>query len=288
MTALSVRADSAARDVGAVDEVIASLPLSLTSAANGADVVAIAGEAGWPAHAVDAIEQGARAVLLVRPVDADASELARLAQQRSVVVVVDTPWAGNPVIPAARTLFQDAARSGGSLELRLVVSTTDDLQQTLVDALYLARAVLGEVTSIRPLTRTNRALHAEGRIGDIVVDIAIVRSDATPPNASARLLAPERGVELQLPDWRVARPARLITITGDGLTAAPALFESAHRATWRRLLHHVRTGTPSCDLTHWRADSATAARVTVPRDVRTPRNDGPGPIAPEPAEGERP
>ena len=130
MTALSVLADPAARHAGQVDEVIASLPLSLTHAPGraAADVVAIAGDANWPAQAVSAIEDGARAVLIVRPVDADTTDLARAALDKSVVVVIDTPWAGNPGDPRGARTVPGAARSGGSLELRLVVPTNDVLQ----------------------------------------------------------------------------------------------------------------------------------------------------------------
>ena len=97
------------------------------------------------------------------------------------------------------------------------------------------------------------------------LDLAIVASDATPPHASVRLLAPDQAVELQLPDWRSARPAQLMTVTGDGATSAPTLFESAHRAAWRRLLHHVGTGTLTEDLAHWQVDTATAARAAALR-----------------------
>ena len=104
--------------------------------------------------------KAARAVLIVRPVDADTTDLARAAREKSVVVVIDTPWAGNPVIPEARARFGAAARSGGSLELRLLVPTHDVLRLALVDALQLARAVLGEVADLRPLTWTRHGLHA--------------------------------------------------------------------------------------------------------------------------------
>jgi hypothetical protein len=267
MTALSVLADPAARHAGKVDEVVASLPVSLTHAADraGADVVAIAGDVNWPARAVGAIEEGARAVLIVRPVDADTTGLARTAREKSVVVVIDTPWAGNPVMTEARVRFRAAARSGGSLELRLVVPTNDVLQLALVDGLQLTRAVLGEVADVRPLTWTRHGLHAEGRVGDVLVDLAIVGSDATRPHASVRLLAVNQAVELQLPDCRSARPAQLMTVTGDGAASAPTLFESAHRAAWRRLLHHVNTGTPTEDLAHWQVDTATAARAAARR-----------------------
>lgn len=260
MTTLSVIADAAARQAGDVEEVIASLPLSLARAADraSADVVAIAGDGNWPAQAVSAIENGARALLIVRPADADTTELTRAAHEKSVVIVIDTPWAGNPLISEAHARFRATAHSGGSLELRLVVQTKDVLQLALVDALQLVRAVLGEVADLRPLTWTRHGLHAEGRVLDVRVDLAIIRSDATHPHASVRLLAPNRAVEAQFPDWRCALPAQLMTVTSDGAASAPTLFESAHRAAWRRLLHHVNTSTPTDDLAHWQVDTATA------------------------------
>ena len=75
---LRVRVDDTAhsRQIG---EVLASLPVSLRPAVATAELVAVGGEAGWPARTMAAINGGALGILVVDPAAEDVDQLSEVA-----------------------------------------------------------------------------------------------------------------------------------------------------------------------------------------------------------------
>jgi len=68
-------------------------------------------------------------------------------------------------------------------------------------------------------------------------------------------------VEVEIPSGETARPARLTTTGPQGAMLAPTLYESGHRATWRRLHQLISVDGQSADLDDLDADIATASAL---------------------------
>ena len=85
------------------------------------------------------------------------------------------------------------------------------------------------------------------------------RSTAVPAQARARLLTSSGGVEITLPDPGTARPAQIVITTPDGQQLLPTLWESPHRATWRRLSTSLAAGASTPDLSDFDADQRVLA-----------------------------
>ena len=82
MTAtLNIFASESVRTTRASDAVLASLPLSYTPAADSraGGVAVVDGSGGWPAAAVQALQNGAAGVIVVQPGPEDLGELRGLA-----------------------------------------------------------------------------------------------------------------------------------------------------------------------------------------------------------------
>lgn len=228
----SVHSERTARRTGAIDAVIASLPVSLRPAADGenADLVAVNGAPGWPARLVALLEAGARGAVVVDPVGEDAPSIEAL-------VVVDRTYASHPAvadaIEAAVSMPTDAL-----LEVRIdaPVDRADD--RALLDALALARTFTGSrIETGRVLFRTRLALSARVRFANGRTGIlTVLRTGARPASALVRVLSPAVALVATLPHPGTARPASVVITTQAGETRSPARFESAHRHSWRRLL----------------------------------------------------
>jgi hypothetical protein len=253
----------AADDVRAgygTDALLASLPLSYRPQADPAarGVAVVGGSANWPQAAASAIRAGATGVIVVAPDPADLSPL-RAPETRDVAVVVDSPWASNPVVGSAGDAFRAAATAGRRLECRVIARPGHSLGGVLLGQLSLIRALLGPATDLRIIHRSDHGYSAEARAGGVAVDLSAVCTDAVAEHASARLLTADGSVEVHIPAGQTAQPA-LLTVTGPhGATLAPTLYESGHRATWRRLHRLISDGERSTDITDLEADIRTAS-----------------------------
>jgi len=278
MSTLTVAASATARVAGAIDWVVASLPLSLAYAAPDtggrlhAQLHAVAGAEGWPARALQAVSEGAEGLLIVCPIpmEAELSALLTAIAERGLPVVVDSPLAANPTVAHAAARFAAALAGGGGsplLETRTIATTSEELEQSLLDQLLLLRALLGEVHDVRVVHRDGHSYQAVAATGSpggpVETTVTGILSRGQPPRTSVRLLTPPQSLDLVLPTWDTARPARLSTTSSDGEHISPSIYESAHRASWRRLHRLVTTGSTSSDLAGWCADAVTAARAGV-------------------------
>jgi hypothetical protein len=214
--------------------VLASLPLSFAAVGReaDADVLVLDGrEPDWPAR----LTPGPRRVVLVDPVP-PASDLSPVA-----AFVLDTPWGSNPVCPAvARALV---AAAWERLECRVVAPPLPGdrdrcLEAELLRVVSLARAVGVPLDALRVVVRTAAGLTAQGTAGGKIVDIDVTVTEAQPRRVRLRALTDDGDIAAVIPDPTTARPAELVVTDARGATTCPTLWESAHRATWRRLLAH--------------------------------------------------
>ncbi len=254
-SSLRVGASPAARRSGDVDPVIASLPVSLHPVSEAPDLCAVAGESGWTGEALDILGTGIRGILVVDPVSEDASDLAAAASAAGIPVVIDRPLAGNPTVPVIATHFANAGEPHGLLECRVVQSGSGDLDRALLDQLALVRAAAAEVQSATVLARTNHCYAIQGYLANgRRTQLTGICTAAQPRSGHLRLLGLTGSVELTVPDPSTARPAQATITTPDGLVLLPTIFESAHRATWRRLRDLVEARLPAPDLDDFRKD----------------------------------
>lgn len=144
----------------------------------------------------------------------------------------------------------------------MISAPNRSLWANLVDLAALVRALVGPLHGISLLHQDHNGCFAMGGAGDLSVGMGVVRSTAVPPQASVRLLTNDGGVELSLPDPSTARPAEVMITDGEGLRLLPTVWESAHRAVWRRLQALLTSGEPRWTCASWRRDQlAVAAAV---------------------------
>ncbi len=261
-TQLTVTASPAAQESGDVAQVVAALPVSLHPASDRADLVGISGEDGWPEAAADAIASGARGVLVVDPVAADVDALIERAAAAGVPVVLDSPWAGNPAVEGAAAAFAAQHDPDSFAETRVDAPVASDLELVLLNQLSLVRAAIGPVTRIRFAHRNARGYDALADLANgVTAGLSAVLSDSLPHAASLRVLRSETAVELAIPAPVTAAPAH-VTVSGpDGATLLPTLWETAHRAAWRRLHRLVQAGETAEDLAGFASDVAAVRRA---------------------------
>jgi hypothetical protein len=261
MTSLSVTASATAMSTGAIAPIVASLPVSLRSAATdaaSADLVALDGSVGWPERTVEAVQHPARGLMLVQPCPVARGEVP---QTSPVPVVIDYPFACNSAVPSAARAF-DGWEADAMVEVSSRVSDAADAGRLLLDQLATLRRLGLQPVSLDRLTWASSGYYLRGSThsGVPLLLSAHVTSGA-PPHLKVRGLAPDRAVELTVPDPNTARPAVLVTTTSAGATTQPTLWESSHRAAWRRLHAAVVEALPTTDLTDLRADLALASDV---------------------------
>ena len=262
-SSLRLDADPAARRNGDLASVVASLPASLRWDSVSPDLLAVSGVDGWTARASRSVENGIKGILVVDPIVEDAGALDAAASRAGVPVVIDRPLAGNPLLRTVVPIFADPDRRDGLLESRVVIPASGDLESALLDQLALVRAAAAAVESAAVVIWTSAVYVIEGRIRDgRQVQLTGIRTNAQPRSGWVRILGRTGEVELAIPDPGSARPAHATITTADGATLLPTLFETSHRAAWRRLRDLARAGHSAPDLRHFRADVGVVASLS--------------------------
>lgn len=266
MSALTVLVQDGAADPGDIPAVLASLPESLRPFGDGpepADLVAVAGGPGWTARSVEALADGVRGVLVIDPVSEDVTRLRDDARRYSVPVVVARPYAGNPAIAVVAPYFA-GAEWPELLEARLVVPVGADLAHALLDQLALVTAAAGALERVRTLVWTGHGyvLHGD-RAGGRRAVLTAVATSAVPPSAALRQLGAAGAVRLEVPAPLSARPALATVTRPDGRTLLPTLWETSHRAAWRRLRDLVAAVEQATDLSDLDRDQLVVTGATT-------------------------
>lgn len=260
---LTVLAATETDDTGAVPLTIASLPASFGPAGSGtADVTVLRGEAGWTAEASRKIAAGARALMVVNPVPEACRQLAAAADAGGTAVVLDLRWASSPALvsgdgePDARDAIRGALGTAALLDSVATAAPGTDPARLLGEHLAGLLAVTGALDDVANLRLDRTGYTVSGRLaGGAPFTAQGVLTAARPAGLDIRLYTVDGGVSVMVPDPSAAWPAEVRATGAQGEVLLPTRYESAHRASWRRLRDHLGAGTRPDDL-------AGFARVT--------------------------
>jgi hypothetical protein len=225
-----------------VAETVASLPVSFAHGSAGADVTVVPGEREWPARAAEAIDHGARGIIVTSPGAADAQaieQLAGLSDRERTPVVLAEPYAGNAALPDSADEITGALEGTFTVAARGIAPSATPLREIALSAVRSLRAAGISELSLAPATTGPQSLMLDGTAiaggARAVAGILVTTTDALAPTVSLRAYGPHSLLEIDLPSPSTARPAR-VAISGDsGMHVAPTLYESAQRTSWRAL-----------------------------------------------------
>ncbi|MEV4989061.1 hypothetical protein [Pseudarthrobacter sp. LMD1-1-1.1] len=257
MSAYTVTATPRAEEAGAVALAVASLPATFgpPTEDRAPDVVVIAGEAGWTTEAARAIDSGPRGILVVDPVPEETTQLADAARAAGAAVVLDLHWASNPALvsgsgdPDARDAVRSALGTASLLDSVATAAPGTDVQRLLARHLAAVLAVSGQLHGVSVLRSGTTGYTATGRLANGAPFTAQgVLTAARPAGVGIHLYTADGGVDVQVPDPDAAWPAEVRVTGAHGQLLLPTLYESAHRAAWRRLKTHLSAGTLPDDL----------------------------------------
>ena len=266
-TQLSAYADPQAEAAGAVSAVVASLPVSFRPAAAAPDVVAVAGHAGWTGRAANAIGSGAKGVVVSVPEPEDTAQLAAVAACRRC---------GGGTRPAmGRKRRPGGVRREHARCHRAALSDAVLLDSVAVaapgtDPLNLLAEQFGvllqcgiEVQNVRMVQRNGNGYTVSGALaGGVPVALQGILTSALPATATVSILTSTGRADVVLPDPEAAWPAEIRTVTAEGATTLPTLYESSHRTSWSRVHSHLSSGTPANDLAQFTAVMSLLRQLT--------------------------
>lgn len=257
----TVSATQEAEEAGAVALAVASLPESFGPApgeaaqAAEADVVVIAGESGWTAEAGRAIEAGARGVVVVNPVPEASGQLAAAAAAAGAAVVLDLRWGSSPALvsrdgePDARDAVRGALGTAAMLDSVATAAPGTNPDRLLAEHLAALLPITGPLDGVSTLRSGHTGYTIAGRLANgSPFSAQGVLTAARPAGVDIRLYTANGGVSVRVPDPDAAWPAEVRAIGPQGEVLLPTLYESAHRAAWRRLKDHLTAGSRPDDL----------------------------------------
>ena len=264
--------DSAAK----LAAVLASLPASVQPAVESGTFVAVDGQFGWGDRIGEALDSGARGILVYEPCDLAEFDLAQLLEVSAraaadrVPVVLDTGWAQNCAVASAAEGFRELSEQQRILEASLVAHPGASLRNLLVAQLALVRAAVSAVSALEPIIVSSHGYSMVGILNSgNRVSLAATLTRSLPESATLRMLGQHGSVTLRLTEQTTARPGR-VTLTGpSGSTQLPTRFETGHRVAWRRLSAAVSVGKAVSDLEDF-IDDMTVAAGAITADVAVP------------------
>ncbi|MGO4145970.1 hypothetical protein AB4Y77_12885 [Paenarthrobacter sp. YAF11_1] len=263
----TVQATPAAQEAGAVALAVASLPESFGPATgeNPPHVQVIAGQPGWTVEAAKAVTAGARGIVVVNPAAENTDSLQAAAQQSGTAVVLDQRWASNPAIEGAEDAVRSMAGRSALLDTVATAPVGADSGELLADHLAVVVRVAGPLGNLRVLARGPHGYTATAVLANgAPVALQGIVTSARPAGVHVAVLTDDGGVSVTLPEPLAAWPATVRVTGPQGELLLPTIYESAHRATWRRLKEHLDAGTIPSDLHSFAvlSDSITALTQT--------------------------
>jgi hypothetical protein len=247
----------------------ATLPISLAPDPDATNLLAVDGRrVDWLDHMSAAVRAGVAGVLVVHPSpDPPASavrEAAAAAHAAGVVVAVETTWASHPAVPGVATMVTDRL-SGAALVDSVVAVAVDDERSSptvLLDQLALVRAVAGPLDSVRFRADSAHGYSIGASRGTTTVALSAVRSTTAEPGARVSVYGPAGEAHLRVTADGTAAPASASFVDADGETVLPTWYESASRASWRRLHDAVTAQAGVSDLALLADDLDLLASIT--------------------------
>jgi hypothetical protein len=264
--------DSAAKRAA----VLASLPDSVQPAVESGTFVAVDGGVGWGDRIGEALDTGARGILVYEPCDVAEFDLAQLSEVSAraaadcIPVVLDTGWAQNCAVASAADGFRELSEQHRILEASVVARPDASPRTLLVAQLALVRAAVSAVSTLEPIIVNSHGYSMVGNLNSgTQVSLAATLTRALPESATLRMLGQHGSVTLRLTEQTTARPGR-VTLTGpSGSTQLPTRFETGHRVAWRRLSTAVSVDQSVSDLADF-IDDMTVAAGAITADAATP------------------
>ena len=209
-------------------------------------------------------------MLLVRPVAGspgrDIRAVAEAAARAGTTVVVETAWASNPAVAQLANAF-----AGWLPDIKLIDSLAqvpDDhpspWADVLLDQVILLRAVTGRLDNVRFAGQDTHGYTVDGVRGASLVAMAAVRSTVSAPTARLAAYSATAETHLLVPAGNTAAPATACIVGPAGATVQPTWYETASRASWRRLIRAVseNPGKTVPDLPDLAEDTELVAAIT--------------------------
>ncbi|WP_347109582.1 hypothetical protein AAHB33_02930 [Paenarthrobacter sp. S56] len=245
----SVQATPEAQEAGAVALAVASLPATFGPATGTPDVMVINGRPGWTTEAKDAIDAGARGVIVVNPAPESVQELQEAAEANGTPVLLDQRWASNPAVPGAEDAIRTMSGRAVLLDSVATAEAGTDPAGLLADHLAAVVRLTGPLENLRRINHGQHGYTLSAQLPNgAPAALQGILTGARPAGVHISLLTDDGGVSVALPEPLAAWPATVKATGPQGELLLPTLYESAHRATWRRLKEHLDRGTTSPDL----------------------------------------
>ncbi|MFJ5959010.1 hypothetical protein ACIQC5_23965 [Paenarthrobacter sp. NPDC092416] len=247
----TVSATPEAQEAGAVALAVASLPESFgpADAAATPDVLVINGRPGWTAEAAEAVDAGARGIVVVNPVPETTHALTAAAETAGTVIVLDQRWASNPALSGAEHAVRSMIGRAAMLDSVATAKAGTSSGELLADHLAAVVRVTGPLENLCTLRNGPHGYAVSARLANgAPVALQGVLSSAAPASVTVTLLTDDGGTSVALADPVAAWPATIKVTGPQGEVLLPTLYESAHRASWRRLKDHLDAGTVPTDL----------------------------------------
>ncbi|WP_426561309.1 hypothetical protein ACPPVT_14205 [Angustibacter sp. McL0619] len=248
----------------------ASLPLSLgVAASEPAQLVAVDGrQRDWLTVATETASSGVLGILVVHPRPGPAAaavhELAARARDNGLPVVVETVWAAHPAVAqladSTRARLDDVALADS-----VAIVAKDDPRSpasVLLDQLALLRAVLGPIDEVTFSASGASGHTVNARRGASAVALSAVRTSVSPAGARLAIYTASGEAHLVVPEGGTAAPARASVVDDQGESVLPSWYESASRASWRRLVEAVTSQQALADLDFLADDLDRIASLT--------------------------
>jgi hypothetical protein len=241
---------------------VSSLPLSMALSSGAADIAIVGGSEGWVDRALGAAAASAN-VVIVDPSPTDSADLDRLrAAKGTSAFTIDESFAGNSAVCRLR---ETESRLLSDAHLVTIVSRGRSLTGMLFEQLRILRALGWADVRVRDaeMAPNSMLITAHAQRGDTRVLLRLVAAVSdTAREHRVRAYTTQDLVMLDLPDADTARPAWTEIVSPDGARILPAIYESAHRSTWRQV--HARAvagGDDGTDLEALAADMALVSQI---------------------------
>ncbi|MFK0002962.1 hypothetical protein [Paenarthrobacter sp. NPDC090522] len=245
----SVHTTPEAQEAGAVALAVASLPETFAHASTTADVRVINGRPGWTDQAIEAIDAGARGIIVVNPAAESVEDLQQAADAHGTAIVLDQRWASSPAAAGAEDAVRTMAGRAAVLDSVATAPAGSDAGGLLADHLAAVVRLTGPLENLRLVNRGTHGYTVSAQLANgAPAALQGIVSSARPAGVHLSLLTDDGGASVALPEPLAAWPATVKVTGPQGELLLPTLYESAHRATWRRLKDHLDTGTAPTDL----------------------------------------
>jgi hypothetical protein len=250
-----------------------SLPASLAAVPDGVSLAAVDGrDRQWVQAVTDFLRAGAGGVLIAGPVSGPAADdvqtAAHLAAERGIPVIVESAWASHPALAPFASAAAEQLGDVALIESVAVVTADDprDSADVLLDHLALLRAVSRPLHDVHFATTSATGYTVNGaQDTGAFVALSSVRSAAAEPAARLAIYGAVAQAGLIVPtDRGTAAPAKAWLVDVNGRSTQPSRYESASRASWRRLLMAVHAHDTPADLASLAADIELAGSIAVP------------------------